>query len=51
VFFNADCKEQVFSPKPRKNLIQIYLVVFENNAKTAHFNSEKDVTGPKARLL
>jgi len=35
VFFNAGCNEQVFSPKPRKKLAQISLVVFEINAKTA----------------
>jgi len=28
-----------------------HLVVFEKNAKTAHFNSEKRLTEPKARLL
>jgi len=37
--------------KGLKKLAQIRLVVFEENAKNAHFNFEKDVTEPKARLL
>jgi len=51
VLFNAGCNEQVFFPEPRKKIAQIRLVVFEKNAKTAHFNSKNDVTKPKARLL
>jgi len=31
----------MFSPNPVKTLAQILLVVFEKNAKNAHFNSEK----------
>jgi len=34
----------------KKNFAQIRLVVFEKSAKNAHFNSENDVTDPKARL-
>jgi len=30
-----------FLLNPEKNLAQIHLVVFEKNAKKAHFNSEK----------
>jgi len=33
LLFNAGCNEQVFSPKPTKNLEQIRLVVFKKNAK------------------
>jgi len=41
VFFNAGCNEQVFCPKSCKKLMQIRLIVFETNAKTTHFISEK----------
>jgi len=49
LLFNAGSNEQVFSPKSLKNLAQIRLVIFEKNAKSAYFNSENDVTEPKAR--
>jgi len=42
MFFYAGCNKQVFSSKnPKKMLAQTRLVVFEKNAKHAHFNSEK----------
>jgi len=42
VLFNAGCNEQVFSHKSRKKkLAQVHHVVFEKNAKNAHFNSKK----------
>jgi len=34
-----------------KKLVKIRLVVFEKNAKNAHFIPKNDVTEPKARLL
>jgi len=40
-----------FLLNPEKNLTQICLVVFEKNAKKRTFNSENDITEPKARLL
>jgi len=43
MLFNEDCNEQVFSPKSEKNLTQIRLVVFNNNAPLLPKN---DVTGP-----
>jgi len=47
--------EQMFSPKPGKKLTQIYLVVFENNAKTANSDAlqfrKNDVSESKAGLL
>jgi len=51
VLFNAVVMNKCFLLNPEKNLAQTGLVVFEKNAKTAHFNSENDVTEPKARLL
>jgi len=47
VLFNADCKKQVFFPKPSKNIAQIRLVDFEKSA----IISKNDVTESKARLL
>jgi len=41
IAFQAGYNEQVFAPKPWKNLAQIRLVVFEKNAKKRTFNSEK----------
>jgi len=46
---NAGCNEQEFFLNPKKNLAEIRLVVFEKNAKNAHFNSEK-MTSPVRRL-
>jgi len=40
-----------FLPNPEKNLVQIRLVVFEKNTKTAPLIPKNDVTEPKARLL
>jgi len=40
-----------FLLNPEKNLAQIRLVVFENNAKTHTLIPKNDVTEPKARLL
>jgi len=42
VLFNVGCNDQVFSPQLcKKKFAQIRLVVFEKNAKNAHFYSEK----------
>jgi len=53
VFFKANCNEQVFSPKPEKNLTQIRTVIFEKKLKTAltptHSNCKK-ITSPSRRL-
>jgi len=38
---NAGCTKDVFSPKPKKTLAQIHLVVFEKKVKKRTFNSEK----------
>jgi len=51
LLFNAGCNEQVFSPKPRKKLAQIRLVVFEKNIKNALLIPKNDITEPKARLF
>jgi len=51
LLFNAGCKKQVFSPKPRKKWAQIRLVVFEKKAKKHTLIPKNDVTEPKARLL
>jgi len=40
-----------FLKNPEKNLAQIRLDVFEKNTKNEHFNSENDVTEPKAKRL
>jgi len=40
-----------FLLNPEKNLTQIRLVVFKENAKNAPLLSKNDVAGPKARLL
>jgi len=37
VFFNTNCNEQLFSPKPAKNVS----CRFRKKRKIAHFNSEK----------
>jgi len=50
-FFNAGCKEQVFSPKPRKKLTQIHLVIFRKMQKPHTLNPKNDITEPKARLF
>jgi len=41
----------VFSPKLKKILSQICLVIFEENAINASLIPKNDVTEPKARLL
>jgi len=53
VLFNAGCNELVFYflISEEKKKAQICLVVFEKNAKNAHFGSKNDFTEPKGRLL
>jgi len=48
-FFNAGCNEKVFLLNAEKKLDQIRFTVFEKNAKTSKFNSEK-MTLPSRRL-
>jgi len=41
VFFNADCNEQMFSPKSWKKNWRRSVLSFREYTKTVHFNSEK----------
>jgi len=53
VFFNADCNEQVFSPKPRKNFSEDPSCRFREKRKKrlipTYFSSEK-MTSPSRSL-